>query len=86
MRTGGQVIFISANFGMLVIHHSDGYAVVELLGREGEIERGAAVSGRWDALGSEPLFVRGETFDAYFQGSWGSKDASIRIARNAGGG
>lgn len=86
MRTKGQVIFVSRNHAMLVIHHSDGYAVVEMLGREGEIEVGAIVSGDWNALGGEPIFMNGEPFDAYYQGNWGSRDAALRIARNTGGG
>jgi hypothetical protein len=65
---------------MLVIQHEDGYALVELLGSEGTVAKGDIVSGDWDALGGEPLFHEGEELDAYFQGSWGSKEAAIRAA------
>jgi hypothetical protein len=86
MRSTGQVVFVSRNGGMIVVHHDDGYAVVELLGDEGSLSVGEQVKGDWQALGGEPLFAGGETLDAYFQGSWGSSDAAVQIARNTGGG
>lgn len=86
MRSNGQVILVSRNGGMIVVHHDDGFAVVELLGDEGTLSAGDVVKGDWDAEGGEPLFVDGETLDAYFQGSWGNRQAAIQIARNAGGG
>ena len=86
MRTQEQVIFVSRNVGMLVVQHGDGFAVVEMLGSEGEIVVGDKVAGDWDALGGEPITAHGQNFDAYFQGNWGSRDAAIKIARNTGGG
>ncbi|TIN02388.1 MAG: hypothetical protein E5Y34_07875 [Mesorhizobium sp.] len=86
MRSGGQVIFVSRNAGIIVVQHDDGYAVVELIGDEGSLGIGDRVKGDWDALGGEPLFAGDETLDAYFQGSWGSRDTAIKIARNTGGG
>jgi hypothetical protein len=86
MKSSGQVIFVSRNFGMLVVQHSDGFAVVELLGSEGEIVVGDTVRGDWDALGGEPIFKEAEAYDAYFQGNWGNKLAALKIARNTGGG
>jgi hypothetical protein len=86
MKTEGQVIFVSRNMGMLVVRHDDGFAVVELLGDEGEISVGDQVAGDWSALGDEPLSSHGRTFDAYFQGNWGSKEAALKVARNTGGG
>ena len=86
MRSNGQVILVSKNGGMVVVHHDDGYAVVELLGDEGTVRVGDMVQGDWNALGGEPLFADGETLDSYFQGNWGSRDAAIQIARNTGGG
>lgn len=71
---------------MIVVQHDDGYAVVELLGDEGSLSVGDRVKGDWDALGGEPLFADGETLDACFQGSWGSRDAALQTARNTGGG
>ena len=82
----GQVIFVSRNQGMIVIQHSDGFAVVELLGSEGKFTKGDVVLGDWDALGGEPIFYRGEEHDAYFQGSWGSAQQAISIARDTVGG
>ncbi|TGP30190.1 hypothetical protein EN828_28065 [Mesorhizobium sp. M2D.F.Ca.ET.185.01.1.1] len=86
MRSAGQVVFVSRNSGMIVVHHVDGYAVVELIGDEGSLSVGDRVKGDWDALGGEPLFANDHTLDAYFQGSWGSRDAAVQIARNTGGG
>lgn len=39
MRSDGQVIFVSMNGGMVVVHHDD-HAVVELLGDEGTVRVG----------------------------------------------
>lgn len=82
----GHVIFVSANQGMIVVRHDDGFALVELLGSEGEFAVGDSVRGDWDALGGEPIIKDEEDHDAYFQGSWGSKSHAITLARNAGGG
>lgn len=82
----GRVIFVSRNGAMIVIQHDDGFALVELLGSEGEIELGDEVRGKWDELGGEPIWRDREKFDAYFQGSWGSAGAAIQIAKNTGGG
>jgi hypothetical protein len=71
---------------MIVVQHDDGYTVVELIGDEGSLGVGDRVKGDWDASGGEPLVADDETLDAYFQGSWGSRDAAIRIACNTGGG
>jgi hypothetical protein len=86
MKSSGQIIFVSRSFGMLVIQHSDGFAVVELLGSEGELVVGDNVSGEWNALEGNPVFKDGEIYDAYFQGNWGSKLEAIDIARKTGGG
>jgi hypothetical protein len=82
----GQVIFVSRNQGVIVVQHDDGFAVVELLGSEGEFVAGDVVRGDWGALGGEPIFKDGEGHDAYFQGSWGSAAQALSIARNTGGG
>jgi hypothetical protein len=86
MHSSGRVIFAWRNGGMIVVHHDDGYAVVELLGNEGTLSAGDVVKGDWDALGGEPLLAGDETLDAYFQGSWGSPEAAIQVARRTGGG
>jgi len=82
----GQVVFVSRNQGMLVVQHDDGFAVVELLGSEGEFVTGDIVRGDWAAQGGEPIFKDGEGHDAYFQGNWASADQALSIARNTGGG
>ncbi|WP_310541589.1 hypothetical protein [Phenylobacterium sp.] len=82
----GQVVFVSGNQGMIVVRHSDGFAVVELLGSEGEFGISDVVTGDWNALGSEPIYRDRRMYDAYFQGSWGSSAQAIMIARNTGGG
>lgn len=82
----GQVIFVSRNQGMIVVHHDDGFALVELLGGEGELEVGVAVSGDWGASGPETIRANGRRYEVVLQGSWGSRDVAITNARNAGGG
>jgi len=82
----GQVVFISRNQGMIVVQHDDGFAVVELLGSEGEFSNGDVVRGDWGALGGEPIFKCGDEHDAYFQGSWGAVTRAVSIARKTGGG
>lgn len=84
--TQGTVVFASPNQGVIVVQHDDGYAVVELLGSEGEFETGDVVKGDWDGLGGEPIFKDGKAHDAYFQGNWGAASQAISIARNIGGG
>lgn len=86
MRTAGEVIFVSRNGGMIVVHHDDGYAVVELIGNEGSIAVGDRVRGDWDALGGEPLWTEHGQLDAYVQGNWGGREAAIQVARQSGGG
>lgn len=85
-RTAGQVVFVSRNGAMVVVQNEEGFTVVELLGQEGECPRGATVLGDWSALGGEPLFMGQERFDAYFQGTWGSAEVAVQVARRTGGG
>lgn len=82
----GQVAFVSRNGGMIVVRHDDGFAVVELLGSEGEFQVGDVVQGRWDELGGEPIYKDRLRYDAFFQGSWASGAQAVMIARNTGGG
>jgi hypothetical protein len=84
----GQVVFVSRNGGMVVVGHDDGFTVVELIGDEGELQRGDVVFGDWHALGGEPIKKSGENhaFDAYFQGLWSDLASAVTIARNTGGG
>lgn len=82
----GTVIFVSRNQGMIVVQHAQGFSVVELLGGEGEIERGDQLRGDWLALGGETIRKGGEDYDAYFQGCWCSVDSAVAMARHIGGG
>ena len=84
--TSGQVIFVSGNQGMFVVQHDDGFAVIELLGDEGALEVGVAVSGDWSDSGSGTIRANAESYDVFFQGSWGSRDTAISIAKRSGGG
>lgn len=77
----GRVVYVSRNFGMLVVQHADGFTVVEMLGSEGEIVRGDHVRhGDWLALGGETIRCNGESYDAFFQGCWGDPNQAVRIA------
>jgi hypothetical protein len=82
----GQVVFVSRNQGMIVVRHEDGFAVVELLGSEGELTVGDSVSGVWNALGGEKIRAHGDSHDVYMQGNWGVLQAAVDVARNTGGG
>ena len=82
----GQAIFVSRNQAMIVVQHDDGFAVIELLGGEGALEVGVAVRGDWNVSGSGTIRANGESYEVLFQGSWGSRDIAISIARKSGGG
>jgi hypothetical protein len=83
--SAGRIVFASQNSAMLVVRHEDGYALIEMLGDEGAIVLGDEVLGDWDALGGEPIYCQGSRYDAYFQGTWGSPDAPVKMARSCGG-
>jgi hypothetical protein len=83
-KSKGLVFFVSSNGGMVVVQHDDGFALIELLGKEGELVLKDVVLGDWDALGGETVFKDREKFDCYFQGSWGSHETPIKIARQTG--
>jgi len=84
--SAGTVVFLSANQSMVVVRHSDGYAVVELLGEA--VEMGDQVAGDWEALGGETIFNRtqGARLDVFMQGTWGSVEIAVETARRTGGG
>ena len=82
----GRVIFVSRNYGMLVVEHDQGFSVVELLESKGDIEREDRLKADWSTLGGETLYKGGEPYDAYFQNCFGNPAAAIRMARNMGGG
>ena len=65
----GKVIFVSRNHSALVVRHDDGFAVVETLGREGEIGLGELVYGNWEAIGNKHIKANGELFEVFIQGS-----------------
>ncbi len=82
----GFVIFASRNGAMLVVAHAAGYSLVEMLGNEGAIAVGDAVSGDWHVVGDEPIHCRGSQYDAFFQGIWSSRDPPMSMARVVVGG
>jgi hypothetical protein len=82
----GNIIFVSRNAGTIVVQSDAGFTVVELLGNEGQLEKGDEVLGDWSACGREPICRDNQSFDAYFQGCWGNANAAIQIARQTGGG
>ena len=65
----GRVEAVSKNKSALVVSSDEGWTVVELRGREGEIAVGDAILGDWKAAGGEDLIFNGETFRAFFQGT-----------------
>lgn len=71
---------------MLVVQHENGFALVELLGGEGEIAAGDDVRADWDALGGEVLLRGGDRFDGFLEGSWADHRVPLGMARNMGGG
>jgi hypothetical protein len=83
-KTPGRVEAISRNKAALAISHDDGWTVVELKGREGEIAIGDAVLGDWQAVQGEDLIFDGENFRAYFQGT-GTKQWALKQIANWGG-
>lgn len=58
--------------------HDEGWAVVELIGREGDIAVGDAVLGDWQAVAGEDLIFNGETFSVFFQGT-GTKQWALGL-------
>ena len=65
----GTVELVSKNKAALVVSNDEGWTVVELIVREGEIAVGDSVLGDWQALAGEDLIFKGETFSAFFQGT-----------------
>lgn len=82
--TPGRVVFVSRNGAMLVVENDNGFALVEMLGNEGEISVGARVTADWDAVASESMFLARQRFDVYLQGNT-TLDEAVRLAREAGG-
>jgi len=76
---------VSKNKAALAVSNEDGWTVVELLGREGEIAVGDTVFARdWQAIGSEDLIFNDEVFSAVFQGT-GDKQWALRQIDHWGG-
>ncbi len=69
---------------MLVVQNDNGFALVEMLGREGEIPINANVSADWDAVAGETMYFGDQQFDVYLQGNISMSEA-VRLARQAGG-
>lgn len=84
--SAGTVIYVSPNYGMIVVASDEGFSVVELLGSEGEIETGDVVNADWSELGGGDIRKDGEDFSVFFQGTWSSRESAIRNAYMTGGG
>jgi hypothetical protein len=74
----GTVEAVSKNKAAFVVSHAEGWTVVELIGREGEIAVGDAFLGEWQAVAGEDLIFNGETFGAFFQGT-GTKQWALGL-------
>ena len=77
--TRGHVVYVTPNGAMLVVEHETGFSWVELLGSEGEVERGHLVYGNWEALGGDTIRHDGEEIDVFMQGCWGSLGAVMSV-------
>lgn len=85
MASAGRVVFVTRSGGIVVVRHGDGYCLVEMLGNEGELGVGDAVSGNWDEVGGETVRRGSEKFDCYFQGTWGDLEGAVATAQEAAG-
>jgi len=54
----GTVELVSKNKAALVVSNDEGWTVVELIGREGEIAVGDSVLGDWQAVAGEDLIFK----------------------------
>lgn len=77
----GKVIYVSPNQGMIVVASDDGFAVVEMLGNEGQIEVGDVLRADWSELGRGDIRRGAEVFDVYFQGAWATAQAAVDSTR-----
>ena len=69
---------------MLVVQNDNGFALVEMLGREGEIPINVNVAADWDAVASATMYFGDQEFDVYMQGNMSLSEA-VRLARQAAG-
>jgi hypothetical protein len=85
MKKPGTLVAVSQNKGGLAVSNEEGWTVVELLGREGEIAVSDTVFARdWLATGREDLVFNGEVFSAIFLDT-GDKQWAIRQIDHWGG-
>lgn len=86
-RMDGVVVFVSRNQGILVVQSGYGFTVVEMLGREGDLQVQNAVRGNWSSDGGGVIQnEHGEKFSVYLQGSYAFAAPAIAMARSIGGG
>jgi hypothetical protein len=74
----GTVEAVSKNKVALVVFNDEGWTVVELIGRDGEIAVGDSVLGDWQAVAGEDLIFNDERFSAFFQGT-GTKQWALGL-------
>ena len=67
---------------MAVVKHDDGYALVELIGNEGELSKNDSLYGDWSANGGEIISKNRVDMDVYLQGSWPNDKIPIALAEN----
>jgi hypothetical protein len=85
MKTPGTVMAVSKNGAGLAVSNDEGWTVVELLGREGEIAVGDTVFARdWLATDREDLIFNDEVFSAVFLGT-GDRQWALRQIDHWGG-
>jgi hypothetical protein len=85
MKTPGTVMAVSKSGAGLAVSNDEGWTVVELLGREGEIAVGDTVFARdWLATDRENLIFNDEVFSAVFLGT-GDRQWALRQIDHWGG-
>ena len=81
--SAAQVVFIETNTAVIVVQHSDGFAVVELTG-DGDgakVAKGDQVQGDWSKLGLDTVTFAGRRHSSYLYGSSATLDEAVGVAR-----
>ena len=79
----GVVVHQEPGSAFIVVQHDDGFTLVELMGHEGMIEVGEAVTGEWTVeAGAWVITSTRLKLDACFQGTWETLSGALAVARN----